>query len=76
MKCLACQNDRMIDATTTYFVNLQDCYVIIENVPCKKCTQCGEEVFSRGVMERIDEIVSGITKGDSKVCIMEYKSVA
>ena len=49
VKCLACQNDRMIDATTTYFVNLQDCYVIIENVPCKKCTQCGEEVFSMGV---------------------------
>ncbi len=66
----------MIDAATTYFVNLQDCYVIIENVPCKKCTQCGEEVFFMGVMERIDEIVSGITKGDSKVCIMEYKSVA
>ena len=76
MKCLACKNEMMIDTTTTYFVNLQDYYVIVENVPCKKCTQCGEEVFSLSVMERIDEIVAGITKKDSKVCIMEYKSVA
>ncbi|MBR3543625.1 MAG: YgiT-type zinc finger protein [Treponema sp.] len=45
MKCLACKNDTLIDSKTSYFVNLQNCCLIIENVHCKKCSQCGEEVF-------------------------------
>ena len=76
MNCLACKNDTLIDATTTYFVHLPNGYVIIENVPCKKCTQCGEEVFSMSVLERIDEIVESVSHLASKVCIMEYKAAA
>ena len=76
MNCLACKNDTMIDSTATYFAHLPNCYVIIENVPCKKCTQCGEEVFSLAVMERIDEILESVAHLASKVCIMEYKAAA
>ena len=76
MKCLACKNDAMIDSTTTYFVHLPNCYIIIENVPCKKCPQCGEEVFSMSVLERIDEIVASVSQFASKVCIMEYQAAA
>ena len=47
MKCLACKNETMIDSKTTYFAHLPNCYLIIENVPCKKCSQCGEEVAER-----------------------------
>ena len=30
----------------------------IENVPCKKCDQCGEEFFTVSVMKKIDVILS------------------
>ncbi len=76
MKCLSCKTDSMIDSTATYFAHLKNCYVIIENVPCKKCAQCGEEVFSSSVMEHIDEILSALVNTTTKVCIMEYKSAA
>ncbi len=66
----------MIDGTATYFAQMKSGYVIIENVPCKKCTQCGEEFFSNSVMERIDEIIASIENIATKVCIMEYKEVA
>ena len=66
----------MTDATTTYFASLPDCYVIIEHVPCKKCLQCGDEVFSATVMERIDEILATVARVASKVCITEYKAAA
>ena len=36
MKCLACKNDTIVDSKTTYFAHLPNCYLIIENVPCKK----------------------------------------
>ena len=76
MECLSCKNNSMFDSTATYFAHLTTGYVIIENVPCKKCTQCGEEFFSASVMERIDEIIAGIENIASKVCIMEYKEAA
>ena len=76
MKCLSCKNETMIDATTTYFANLPNCYLIIENVPCKKCTQCGDEVFSMSVMERIEQIIESVKKIASKVCVLEYHSAA
>ncbi len=76
MKCLSCKNGDMIDSKTTYFAHLPNCYLIIENVPCKKCSQCGEEVFSASVLERIDQIISNAEKIASKVCVLEYQSAA
>ena len=32
MRCLVCKSDRMEESTNTYFAQLENCYVIIENV--------------------------------------------
>ncbi len=76
MRCLLCKDGTMESALTTYFVQLKNCYVIIENVPCMKCEQCGEEVFSASVLERIDEIVNSLQKVESKIFITEYSQAA
>ena len=56
MKCLACKADAMKDTVSTYFAQPDHCCVIIKNVPCKQCTQCGETVYSASVLEKIDQI--------------------
>lgn len=76
MKCLLCKADTMIDTKSTYFAQLENCYVIIENVPCKKCTQCGEVVYSASVMEKIDGILDRIQNIASKIFIMDYNMAA
>ncbi len=76
MKCMNCRTMEMEDNTTTYFANLDNCYVIIERVPCKKCEQCGEEFFATSVIEKIDEILEKIAEVASKIFIMDYQSVA
>lgn len=76
MKCLSCKNDETIETTTAYFSNAKNCYVIIENVPCQKCSQCGEEFFSVDVMEKIDEIIAQAEKVMSKIFILDYKQAA
>ena len=76
MKCLLCKADAMTDAKTTYFSQLKNCYVIIENVPCKKCSQCGEVVFTASVMEKIDDILDRIQNIASKIFIMDYDMAA
>ena len=76
MRCMSCKSDNMVDSKTTYFAQLNNCYVIIENVPCKKCDQCGEEFFSVSVKEKIDAILNKIEKISSKIFIMDFQSAA
>ena len=76
MKCMSCKDDKLYEALATYFATLEDGYVIIENVPCMKCGQCGEEFFSASVMERIDGILAGIGCIDSRVFITDYRAAA
>ena len=66
----------MEESTTTYFAQLENCYVIIENVPCMKCVQCGDVVFRGSVLEKIDEILDNLEKIVSKISIIDYSKVA
>lgn len=41
----------MIEAITIYVEKLENGILIIKNVSCKKCSQCGEEFFSMAIMK-------------------------
>jgi len=76
MKCMSCKYGDMLEATTTYFSRLNSCYVIIENVPCLRCGQCGEEFFRSSVAKKIDDILDSIEKIASKIFILDYSTAA
>ena len=76
MRCLCCKNGNMTESTNTYFTQINDCYVIIENVPCMKCEQWGEVYYTASVLERIDDILEKIENIASKIFIMDYKTAA
>ena len=76
MRCMSCKYGEMQDAVTTYFTQLNRCYVIIENVPCLKCRQCGEEFLTAEVAEKIDDIFDGLEKIASKIFILDYVTAA
>ena len=50
--------------------------VMIENVPCYKCAQCGEVVYSASAMEKIEEILDKVQNIASKIFIMDYTKAA
>ena len=76
MKCLLCKSDSMEESTGTYFAQLDNCYVIIENVPCHKCDRCGEVVYSASVTEKIEEILEKVRNIASKIFILDYAKAA
>lgn len=76
MKCASCKYGDMKEAKTAYFTQLNKCYVIIENVPCLKCDQCGEEFFDDAVAEKLDEILDGLERIASKIFIVDYSNAA
>lgn len=72
MKCMSCKGGEMKEAITTYFSQWNNCYVIIENVPCLRCEQCGEEFINNVAAEKIDDILDSIEKIASKIFILDY----
>lgn len=76
MKCLSCKNGNMEPSTTTYFADLKNCIVIIKNVPCYKCEQCGEVLYSASVAEKLDELMDKAEVLANELTIMEYNKVA
>lgn len=76
MRCTSCKSGNMQEGTTSYFAQLKDCYVIIENVPCMKCSQCGDVVFRNSIAEKIDDILDDLEKIVSKISIIDYSKVA
>lgn len=76
MNCLVCKSGTMHESKGTYFANLAHGYVIIENVPCWKCDQCGEIVYSASVIEKIDAVIENLQKVASKIFIVDYATAA
>ena len=75
MTCFLCKGD-VEKSTTTYMTEYNSCYIIIKNVPCTKCTQCGEEFLSGDVIKKIELITAKLKEMLTEVAIVDYASVA
>ena len=76
MKCLSCKSGNMEESTTTYTAGVKNCILIIKNVPCMKCEQCGEVLYNADILEKIDDIIAMAEKMASEVSIIDYSKVA
>lgn len=75
MTCNKCLEKTLVSSTTTYYTNLHGCKVIIENVPCFKCQNCGHELFPVLVMVKIEKLLNMIQTYFS-VCVIDYSKAA
>ena len=71
MKCFFCKGD-MIESTTTRVVELGNCIVVIKNVPCLKCAQCGEVFINGEIAARLEQIVSGFENALTEIAVVNY----
>lgn len=75
MSCIKC-NIEMTNSLTTHFVDLKKCMVIIKNVPCLECPQCGEKFYTDEVAERLDEIIEKVSGLMTEIAVVEYTNNA
>lgn len=71
MNCCFCGGN-MVEDKTTYFEELKNTIVIIKNVPCHKCSQCGEVVYNALVVERLQNIVKRLEKELTEIAVVNY----
>ena len=70
-KCKTTKN-----STTTHVVNYKGCIIVIKNVPCEECEQCGEKYYSGAVVEKLEKIVDTVKKLMQEVAVVDYNLAA
>ena len=75
MICPLCKGE-MKPGTTIHAVQLKNCVVVIKNVPCLKCEQCGEVVLSADTVEKIERILHTVEKAAAEIAVVDFASSA
>lgn len=74
--CMLCKCDSVIQSITTHVINYKDSVIIIKNVPCEKCEQCGEIFYTDEVAERLEKMVNDAKKLLQEISVIDYSKAA
>lgn len=61
---------------TTDVTDLGDCLVIIRNVPCYKCQECTEVIYTADVVKKLKNIVEMAKNYMNGISIIDYSKAA
>jgi YgiT-type zinc finger domain-containing protein len=71
-----CKNSSFKKSITTHVVNYKDCIIVIKNVPCLECDQCGEKYYTDDVAEKLEEIIDTAKKMMQEIAVIDYQQAA
>lgn len=71
-----CKKANTVPSTTTHVVNYKDCIIVIKNVPCLECTQCGEKYYTDEVAEKLELMVNMTKKMMQEIAVIDYKQAS
>jgi len=71
MKCFICKGT-LTDKTTTFMVEINNCIIIVKNVPSQVCTQCGETSYSHPVAQQLENITAKMRESITEIAIVNY----
>lgn len=61
---------------TTVVTDLGKCLLIVRNVPCYKCTECNETIYTGDVLKRLEELSEQTKRLTQEISIINYSNVA
>lgn len=71
-----CRCDTVRQSTTTHVVNYKGCIIVIKNVPCEECEQCGEKFYTDEVMQQLEKLVSMAKRFMQEISVIDYTKAA
>ncbi len=73
--CFYCKGD-MRPGKTLFSVQYGNCVIVIKNVPCMECVQCGETEISDEVMKQLETMIETVKKTMQEIAVIDYTKVA
>ena len=71
MTCFYCKGE-MKESVANYMTDIDGHFIIIKNVPCHKCSQCGEISYSGKIIAKIEEIIARLKEALTEVAIVDF----
>ena len=71
MTCFMCKGE-LENKNTTFMVELDQCIIIITNVPSQVCRQCGEVSYSNEVAKKLEELVNSVRNAITEITVINY----
>lgn len=71
MTCFLCKGE-MKQGSTTHVSEINNKIIIIKNVPCFKCSQCGETVYTGDVVKKLEQIIKDVENALTEIAILNY----
>ena len=76
MKCLTCGR-KTFESRNAEAIELDNgCLLVIRNIPCYKCTECDEILYTGDVVEQIEQIISSAKKLTQQLMVVDYTTAA
>ena len=75
MKCLKCAAEA-VKSTTTDVTDLGNCLIIIRNVPCYKCTECNEILYTGDVIRKLDVMIAKAKQTLNEISVIDFAKKA
>ena len=74
--CMFCRCEIVTLGVTTHVVNYNGAIIVIKNVPCEECEQCGEKFYTDEVAEKLEKMVNLAKKMMQEIAVLDYTKVA
>ena len=74
--CMFCKCDTVTPSLTTHVVNYNGAIIVIKNVPCEECEQCGEKFYTDDVAENLENMVNTAKQMMQEIAVLDYSKVA
>ena len=71
MKCISC-GAKTSPGTTTDVTDMGNCLVIVRNVPCHKCSECDEIIYTANVIKDLEVIAETAKIAVNDIAIIDY----
>ena len=71
-----CKCDTVTQSLTTHVVNYNGAIIVIKNVPCEECDQCGEKFYTDDVAEKLEKMVNAAKQMMQEIAVLDYSKVA
>jgi len=73
MKCISC-GAKTFSETTTDVTDLKTCLVIVRNVPCHKCSECDEVIYTGDVVKQLESIAATAKNAVDEITVVDFNS--
>ncbi len=75
MKCIKCGQEAY-KSTTTEAIEMEFGILVIRNIPCYKCDECDEILYTGDTVMKIEKITEMVKTMTQEVTIIDYAKAA